>query len=111
MPAISMSQPNPDTPNNRSDSETDAADAMDIDEWLERLRRADQSLYHMMSLEVWSIAKTMDSIVPGFWSRFMMNRQISLKHHIQQKYQKYKGRTVHQPVSEIKRDQREEDEP
>jgi hypothetical protein len=58
---------------------------MDIDQWLETLRRSDQSLYNMMALEVWSIAKTMDGLLPGFWSRFMLNRQISLQQFIQQR--------------------------
>jgi hypothetical protein len=57
---------------------------MDIDQWLETLRHSDRSLYNLMALEVWSIAKTMDGLIPGFWNRFMENRQISLKQFIQQ---------------------------
>lgn len=55
----------------------------DIDRWLERLRRSDRSLYNLMALEVWSIARTMDDIIPGFWSRFMENRQVALKQFVQ----------------------------
>jgi len=51
----------------------------EIDHWLERLRRSDRSLYNLMALEVWSIAQTMDARVPGFWNRFMENRQLALK--------------------------------
>lgn len=58
---------------------------MDIDQWLENLRRADRSFYNLMALEVWSIAKTMDRLLPGFWSRFMSNRQVALKQFVQQK--------------------------
>jgi hypothetical protein len=56
-----------------------------IDQWIENLQRADRSFYNMMALEVWSIAKTMDGLIPGFWSRFMTNRQIALKQFMQQK--------------------------
>ncbi|HIK13787.1 MAG TPA: hypothetical protein IGS53_00570 [Leptolyngbyaceae cyanobacterium M33_DOE_097] len=58
---------------------------MDIDQWLETLRHSDRSLYNLMALEVWSIAKTMDGLLPGFWNRFMANRQVSLKQFIQQR--------------------------
>ncbi|MDX2231416.1 MAG: hypothetical protein NW220_17405 [Leptolyngbyaceae cyanobacterium bins.349] len=51
----------------------------DILQWLEQLRRSDQSLYNLMALEVWSIAQTMDQAIPGFWNRFMENRQLALK--------------------------------
>lgn len=56
---------------------------MDIDAWLERLRKSDRSLYNLMALEVWSIAKTMDALIPGFWSRFMANRQVALKQFVE----------------------------
>ncbi|PZV07204.1 MAG: hypothetical protein DCF22_22415 [Leptolyngbya sp.] len=59
---------------------------MDIDQWLERLRHRDRALYNSMALEVWSIARTMDNLIPGFWNRFMENRQTALKQFvIQQK--------------------------
>lgn len=74
---------NPDNP--ELVSEPEFVSEMDIDQWLETLRRADRSLYNMMALEVWSIAKTMDGLLPGFWSRFMENRRISMKQFIQQK--------------------------
>ncbi len=59
--------------------------SMNIDQWIETLRRSDRSFYNMMALEVWSIAKTMDGLLPGFWNRFMTNRQIALKQFMQQK--------------------------
>ncbi|MBM0742274.1 hypothetical protein JOY44_11690 [Phormidium sp. CLA17] len=58
---------------------------MDIDQWLERLRRSDRALYNSMALEVWSIARTMDSLIPGFWNRFMENRQTALKQFVIQR--------------------------
>lgn len=78
----------PDDPSNEPMSDEEILQLMsemDIDQWLETLRRSDQSLYNMMALEVWSIAKTMDGLLPGFWSRFMLNRQISLQQFIQQR--------------------------
>ncbi|MBD2311988.1 hypothetical protein H6G20_09985 [Desertifilum sp. FACHB-1129] len=47
----------------------------DIAEWIESLQHADQMFHHMMSMEFWSIARTMDDIEPGFWSQYMQNRQ------------------------------------
>jgi hypothetical protein len=72
-----MSQSDPDQTEHLSEQDKQAL--MDIDTWLEKLRRADRSFYNIMALEVWSIAKTMDGLIPGFWNRFMHNRQVALK--------------------------------
>ena len=77
-----MSQPKPEEPDYFS--EHDVEILMDIDAWLEQLRRADRAFYNMMAIEVWSIAKTMDGLLPGFWSRFMSNRQVALKQFVEQ---------------------------
>jgi hypothetical protein len=61
--------------------------SMSIDQWIETLQRSDRSFYNLMALEVWSIAKTMDGLLPGFWNRFMSNRQIALKQFIEQQKQ------------------------
>jgi len=66
-------------------SEEDSKVLMNIDAWIERLRQADRSFYNLLALEVWSIAKTMDGLIPGFWHRFMENRQVSLKNFMKQK--------------------------
>jgi hypothetical protein len=67
-------------PEQNSDPELpDFSSPLEIDRWLENLRYADRSLYNLMALEVWAIAKTMDGRVPGFWNRFMENRQAALK--------------------------------
>jgi hypothetical protein len=58
--------------------------SMSIDQWIETLQRSDRSFYNLMALEVWSIAKTMDGLLPGFWNRFMSNRQVALKQFIDQ---------------------------
>lgn len=72
--------------NNLSEDDPDSIIYQDIDQWLEQLRRSDRSLYNLMALEVWSIARTMDDILPGFWNRFMKNRQVALKEFV--KYRK-----------------------
>ena len=64
---------------------------IEIERWLENLHHADRSLYNMMALEVWAIAKTMDGRVPGFWSRFMENRQSALKQFMEQKQTERSG--------------------
>ncbi len=58
---------------------------LNIDQWIKALQRSDRLFYNMMALEVWSIAKTMDKMFPGFWHRFMANRQEALKQFMQQK--------------------------
>lgn len=68
-----------------------SAPQMDIDQWLEGLRRFDRSLYNLMALEVWSIAQTMDSLTPGFWNRFMENRQAAVKQFIQHQNERKQG--------------------
>jgi hypothetical protein len=61
---------------------------MESEQWIESFQQTDQSLYNMMAMEVWSIATTMDTIAPGFWNRFMENRQIALKQVMRQKQDK-----------------------
>ena len=36
----------------------------------------------MMAMEVWSIAKSMDTLIPGFWSKFMENRQLAVQNFV-----------------------------
>jgi hypothetical protein len=52
---------------------------MSIDQWLEKLKGADRAFYNTMAMEVWSIAKSMDNLQPGFWTRFMVNRREAMK--------------------------------
>lgn len=79
-----MSAPNSDDPGSPSEEELwRSAPQIDIDQWLEGLRRFDRSLYNLMALEVWSIAQTMDNLTPGFWNRFMENRQAAVRQFIQ----------------------------
>ena len=71
--------PDPTTDSAPDSSPTDSPTEMPIEQWLESLRRTDRTFYNMMAMEVWSIAKSMDTLIPGFWSKFMENRQLAVK--------------------------------
>lgn len=60
-----------------------------IADWLEDLHRSDETFYHMMSLELWSIAQTMDEIMPGFWGKYMHNRQEIVQQHIRERQNRF----------------------
>lgn len=66
-------------------TEPDPTINSDLAQRIEELQRVDRSLYNLMGMEVWSIAKTMDDLYPGFWNQFMSNRRLSLKQFLQQK--------------------------
>ena len=55
---------------------------MSVEQWLESLRRNDRTFYNMMAMEVWSIAKSMDTLIPGFWNKFMQNRQLAVQNFV-----------------------------
>jgi hypothetical protein len=76
-----MSQDNQgDDPDNLTpDSERELATRMSA------LQEADKTFYNLMSLELWAIAKTMDEREPGFWLKYMKNRQTVMKQHLEQK--------------------------
>ena len=61
---------------------TDPISQMSVEQWLESLRRNDRTFYNMMAMEVWSIAKSMDTLIPGFWSKFMENRQLAVQNFV-----------------------------
>jgi hypothetical protein len=52
---------------------------MTLEEWVQKLKSADRAFYNIMAMEVWSIAKSMDSLVPGFWAKFMENRRSAMQ--------------------------------
>jgi hypothetical protein len=49
-------------------------------EEIKSLKREDEMLYHILAVDVWALAKTMDEFQPGFWAAFMKNREKALKH-------------------------------
>lgn len=48
-------------------------------EQLSLLKKEDETLYNILAVDVWALAKTMDEFQPGFWSAFMTNREKALK--------------------------------
>lgn len=56
-----------------------------IEQRIEDLQRSDRSIYNLIGMEVWTIAKTMDDLYPGFWNQFMANRRLALKQFLEQK--------------------------
>ncbi|MEB3294994.1 MAG: hypothetical protein VKJ24_17695 [Synechococcales bacterium] len=52
---------------------------MSIEDWLDQLQSSDRAFYNMMAMEVWSIAKSMDTLQHGFWNRFMENRHTAMR--------------------------------
>lgn len=57
----------------------------EIQETLSDLKASRQHLAKLMNLETWAIVATMDDLFPGFWHRFMSNRQLALKNLVEQK--------------------------
>jgi hypothetical protein len=51
-------------------------------EQLKTLKREDETLYNILAVDVWALAKTMDEFQPGFWAAFMKNREKALKRFI-----------------------------
>ncbi|MBD1898890.1 hypothetical protein NDI44_06780 [Trichocoleus sp. DQ-A3] len=51
-------------------------------EQLKTLKQEDETLYNILAVDVWALAKTMDEFQPGFWSAFMKNREKALKRFI-----------------------------
>lgn len=51
-------------------------------EQINSLKREDETLYNILAVDVWALAKTMDEFQPGFWAAFMKNREKALKRFI-----------------------------
>jgi len=103
LEAIAMSQPSSQQSDDPQESENsnhaEAFSQMDFEQWLEVLQKSDRSFYNLMAMEVWSIAKTMDGVLPGFWTRFMSHRQTALKQFLQHKQAHSEGDPI-PPTSE-----------
>jgi hypothetical protein len=48
-------------------------------EQMNSLKQEDETLYNILAVDVWALAKTMDEFQPGFWAAFMRNREKALK--------------------------------
>lgn len=77
----------------------------DVASWVQELQRADQTFYNMMTLEIWSLAQTMDELQPGFWADYMHNRQTIVQQYIRERRQdpELKQSSLHQPATHRKR--------
>jgi len=53
-------------------------------EQINSLKQEDETLYKILALDVWALAKTMDEFQPGFWNAFMENREKALKKFMQE---------------------------
>jgi hypothetical protein len=65
-----------------SNADRAAVAAEETDELLKQidsLQREDETLYNILAVDVWALAKTMDEFQPGFWSEFMKNRERALR--------------------------------
>ncbi|MBD2328943.1 hypothetical protein [Alkalinema sp. FACHB-956] len=82
-PVPEMSDPPSEPPEDATPDQT--PNHMTIEQWLERLRSSDRAFYNMMAMEVWSIAKSMDTLIPGFWHRFMTNRREAMQKFLAEK--------------------------
>ncbi len=49
---------------------------------LKTLKQEDETLYNILAVDVWALAKTMDEFQPGFWTEFMKNREKAMKRFI-----------------------------
>lgn len=62
-----------------------APESQKIAQQLEDIQRSHSQRHQLTNLEIWALVSTMDNFIPGFWSRFMVNRQVALKEFLEQK--------------------------
>ena len=56
----------------------------ELSDRLNKLQTSRNRLQRLASLETWAIVGTMEEFVPGFWNRFMANRQVAFKEFLEQ---------------------------
>lgn len=64
---------------------------------LNSLKQEDETLYNILAVDVWALAKTMDEFQPGFWSAFMKNREKALKRFITEAIKNKRARPERPP--------------
>ena len=69
----------------QNNSETESPESRKIAQQLENLKRSHSQRHQLTNLEIWALVSTMDDLIPGFWSRFMVNRQVAFKEFLEQK--------------------------
>lgn len=60
-------------------TDADRANYQALVKELKALKHEDEILYHILSVDIWALAKTMDEYHPGFWNKFMANRNRGMK--------------------------------
>lgn len=50
-----------------------------VTDQIDSLKKEDETLYNILAVDVWALAKTMEEFHPGFWAVFMKNREKALK--------------------------------
>lgn len=66
----------------KSDDRTTAKSNSSMMAQLKTLKQEDETLYNILAVDVWALAKTMDEFQPGFWTEFMKNREKAMKRFI-----------------------------
>ena len=61
---------------------------LELDQVIAALKQSQSMNYQMMRLNAWVLSETMDQFLPGFWNRFMTNRQIAHRQFLEQQKQK-----------------------
>jgi hypothetical protein len=69
----------------------------ELSERIDSLRREDETLYNILAVDVWALAKTMDEFQPGFWSEFMKNRERALRRFMSEVVVKSKPTDLRRP--------------
>jgi len=59
-----------------------------VTDQIESLKKEDETLYNILAVDVWALAKTMEEFHPGFWAVFMKNREKALKRFMSEAVQK-----------------------
>lgn len=65
--------------------EGELPDSQNIAQQLEQIERSHSHRSELTKLEIWALVSTMDDFIPGFWSRFMVNRQLAFKEFLEQR--------------------------
>lgn len=66
----------------KADDRTTAKSKSSMMAQLKTLKQEDETLYNILAVDVWALAKTMDEFQPGFWTEFMKNREKAMKRFI-----------------------------
>ncbi len=80
-----MPKPDPDTSNEPTFTDFNTPATVEIKQLITKLQQSHDLRYKLINLETWALAATMDTFLPGFWSRFLENRRTALKQFLKRK--------------------------